>query len=71
MVNKNFFQIFCLDHPPDFFRKIFFHQKYINDMFIDSVFHGDYEFHISFIKICRRKMKIVKYERIAGYRSKH
>ena len=41
---------------------MFFRQKYIEDMFIDSVFDGDYEFDIIFIEICTKKMKIVKYE---------
>ncbi len=32
----------------DFFEKFFFRQKYINDMFIDVVFDGDYESAIVF-----------------------
>jgi hypothetical protein len=33
---------------PGFFQKNFFCQKYINEMSIDSVFDGDYEFAIIF-----------------------
>ena len=54
---KSFFDIFCLDHYQEFFRKIVFRPKYINDMFLDSVFDGDYEFHISFVEKCSKKRK--------------
>ena len=40
-------------------------------MFLDSVFDGDYESAIIFMKICTGRMKIVKYERILAYSSRH
>ena len=40
-------------------------------MFLDSVFDGDYESGIIFIKIYTRRMKSVKYERILAYSSRH
>ncbi len=37
-----------MEYLSGFFQKIFFRQKYSNDMSIDSVFDGDYEFAIHF-----------------------
>ncbi len=49
---------------PWFFRKIVFHQKYISDKYIGSVFNGNHESAVIFMKICTCRMKILKYERI-------
>ena len=57
--------------PPGFFENVFFRQKYANDMPTASVFDGDHESDIIFMKIYTGRMKIVKYERILEYRSKH
>jgi len=39
-------------YTPGFFEKKFFHQKYTNDMTMDSVFDGDQESAVIFIKLC-------------------
>jgi len=40
-------------------------------MSLDSVCDGDYESAIIFMKICTGRIKIVKYERILAYSSRH
>jgi hypothetical protein len=70
-VQKNFFNFFVWGTLHDFFRKIFFRQKYTSDMSLDSVFNGDHESAMIFMKICTWKMKIVKYEHILAYSSRH
>ena len=57
--------------PRSFFRKIFFRQKYTNDMSSDSVFDVDHESVIIFMKICAWRMKSVKYEPVLEYRLKY
>ena len=64
-------KFFVLGYPHDFFRENYFHLKYPNNMSLDSVFDGDYESGIIFMRICTKKKKIIKYERILAYSSRH
>jgi hypothetical protein len=58
---KQFFEIFWLGYPPGFFfKKIFFHEKDINNMCTDLVFDGDHEFNIIFVGKNNEKSKNFK-----------
>jgi hypothetical protein len=49
-VQKKFSNFLPGVSPRIFFRKKFFHQKHTNDVFLESVFNGDYEFDITLIE---------------------
>ena len=68
--SKFFLKVFAWGTPMIFSKKNF-RQKYANDMSPDSVFDGDHESAIIFMRICTGRIKIVKYERILEHRSKH
>jgi hypothetical protein len=58
---KKIFEFFAWGIPQDFFRKNFFHQKHTNDVFLESVFNGDYEFDIILIEKLDKWTSILKF----------